>query len=875
MKKVLMFVLVLAALLAAFYYFGRPRANLRRTVKTETPSRSEPSVSVPRPEVQREEPPKSDDSREAAEPQKETEDFYSWLDQNAGQEQPIYAVFDRSRPDGATLHQDDWIKKCFFPNVSSRVRWRYAFLGPDDIQLENANMFFTPLRDRFCYSETEFKAIDRFLNNGGVVVVHHSSGVNDLAADILRRYGAQCAKGRYPVSSPKDFSGRFNGVNFEGIPGGQSANRVYAEKNSVWHTIVGWSDPEPFDLVSFRSVGKGKLVYIGYHFMMGYQWGGHPYNVRFLGRLFDALARTSVKVDAGRMFSSLPLKGYPSLSVAGYTLYYQESTRGQAEKIKADVERFLPQVRNLVGDAITDSGKMCFVLACCDRLDIGNRSPGIKQDQLICAVPMLSEEYPTLASQREFAQVMVEHYVYVPWNSKTLTMFTGLQYYVFRKAASMCGLGEIVEKPYEKLVARMKNGDPDLTHYDLNGELMPKKSGVPPTFKGDVSELIRVKMTLILEPLYRKDKKIFEKFFRRLKDLHENGRARDAFTPDQFVAVLSSVAHEDLFPVFNEYGFKVDRSRAHFRTTPSKQELNQLKEVSGRKALPAEKFSKLKLSDRVGIEFVGCPAGIGRIGSSDSRNSPFFSHEVAISEPFWIGKYQLTKAQRDAILGTAKGGSDPWKRYLGGDAAAGGISYEDVRRICRTLNDRYGFNIPAGYEFRPPTEAEWEYACRAGTYDGPFGRVEHLAESEVSEACHTQEETAAMLKRNGCKVKDYSALPPFKVGTKRANAWGIYDLLGNGWEWCCDTFPPPPDGMSVADARTQERLSTLFRYKASRDENANPIFSYTGNNAYGVLRGMNYKGLSSCTKTIAPTVGPAEPMYTFRVCIGPSLDWPR
>lgn len=160
------------------------------------------------------------------------------------------------------------------------------------------------------------------------------------------------------------------------------------------------------------------------------------------------------------------------------------------------------------------------------------------------------------------------------------------------------------------------------------------------------------------------------------------------------------------------------------------------------------------------IELVWCPPGefemgspVGELGRCDDEGP---RHHVTLTKGYWIGKYEVTIAQWVAVMG-----KNPC-RDAAGNLPVNRVSWTDCQAFVQKLSKK------TGVHFRLPTEAEWEYACRAGT-STPFAGEKggllcwHIANSD---------------RRNHA------------VGTKKPNPWGIYDMHGNVWEWCQDLYDP-------------------------------------------------------------------------------------
>lgn len=224
------------------------------------------------------------------------------------------------------------------------------------------------------------------------------------------------------------------------------------------------------------------------------------------------------------------------------------------------------------------------------------------------------------------------------------------------------------------------------------------------------------------------------------------------------------------------------------------------------------------------LEMVWIESGIFRMGSpsseSDRKSDEGPVHEVTISQGFYLGKYEVTQGQWESVMGTR-----PWQgeRYVrsGSNYPAVYVSWGDAQEFIRRLNTSVGRNV-----YRLPTEAEWEYACRAGTTTRwSFGDNE-------SQLTHY-----AWYRDNAWNVgEEYAHI----VGTKRPNSWGVYDMHGNVWEWVQDWYDGgyynsspsvDPAGPSSGSARVG-RGGTFANYAQGVRSAYRGVYSPSDRNSY-------------------------------------------
>jgi len=163
----------------------------------------------------------------------------------------------------------------------------------------------------------------------------------------------------------------------------------------------------------------------------------------------------------------------------------------------------------------------------------------------------------------------------------------------------------------------------------------------------------------------------------------------------------------------------------------------------------------------VSLELLIVPAGKFTMGSPISetgRTSNELEHEVTISKSFFLGKYEVTQAQWEAIM------DDNPSSEGGAKLPVTDVSYEDCQKFIKKLNEKTSGG------FRLPTEAEWEYACRAGT--------------------KTSYAVGERFGKDQANFLDSKIGKPVFVGSYKSNAFGFHDMHGNVDEWCNDWYGP-------------------------------------------------------------------------------------
>lgn len=260
---------------------------------------------------------------------------------------------------------------------------------------------------------------------------------------------------------------------------------------------------------------------------------------------------------------------------------------------------------------------------------------------------------------------------------------------------------------------------------------------------------------------------------------------------------------------------RVERSAARFEEGLNRLEKETLKVEDPRSAWVCGKKTadcQFDLPNGESIEMIGVPCGSFVMGTPEvdptKDVNSCIGHKVTLTEPFWLAKFPLTIAQRRALLadsecemisgfrehskGYAPDKFDPeWPSHT--------LTWKEAQLIAEKMNQLFGSTLPSGYRFSLPTEAQWEYACRAGTVTA-FNNGSDLTtvKQEVSlpGGKKIEVDLCPQIDDISWNISN-SSFDWHPVGQKKPNAWGFYDMHGLTPEWCQDLYDDALEHKSI------------------------------------------------------------------------------
>jgi formylglycine-generating enzyme required for sulfatase activity len=191
------------------------------------------------------------------------------------------------------------------------------------------------------------------------------------------------------------------------------------------------------------------------------------------------------------------------------------------------------------------------------------------------------------------------------------------------------------------------------------------------------------------------------------------------------------------------------------------------------------------LNATVAMDMIWCPPGTFTMGSPTTeagRGSDETEHNVSLTKGFYLGKYEVTQAQYEAVMTGVTGdrNATPSNWHGNPNRPVENVSWDDAQVFLTRLNEQQVGNLPAGWNYVLPTESQWEYACRAGTTTAySWGASISSATANYNASGYSQ-------------TRD--------VGQYAANPWGFFDMHGNVREWTADWYHAAyPTGNPVVD----------------------------------------------------------------------------
>lgn len=166
-----------------------------------------------------------------------------------------------------------------------------------------------------------------------------------------------------------------------------------------------------------------------------------------------------------------------------------------------------------------------------------------------------------------------------------------------------------------------------------------------------------------------------------------------------------------------------------------------------------------------GIFIMGSP--LDELGRSNSVEDQF---SLTLNDGYWIGKYPITQAQWDSVID-----NNPKDHDYHPDCPIVNVNWDEATLFCDQLNLKFKESLHKGYNFGLPTEAQWEYACRAGSQTMYYNGDDPNQLFEIAWFCDNSDGHVHL------------------VGEKQPNKWNLYDMLGNVYEWCYDSITQYPD----------------------------------------------------------------------------------
>jgi formylglycine-generating enzyme required for sulfatase activity len=226
-----------------------------------------------------------------------------------------------------------------------------------------------------------------------------------------------------------------------------------------------------------------------------------------------------------------------------------------------------------------------------------------------------------------------------------------------------------------------------------------------------------------------------------------------------------------------------------------------------------KKPGQVRDDNELKMKLIWCPPGVvtmeqvARIKEADANDDETDQADlkdkpspgpirVLLSRGYWLGKYEVTQIEWKQIMSTEPWKGDRWVQE-GADYPAADISWNDAVEFCQRLTalERKARRLPVSWEYTLPTDAQWERACRARTTTRfSFGDDD----SQIGDYAWW----GGNRRSGNAQNEQY----PHRVGQKKPNPWGLFDMHGNVAEWCRDTYVGDPPGGRDPEVTAESRL---------------------------------------------------------------------
>ena len=255
------------------------------------------------------------------------------------------------------------------------------------------------------------------------------------------------------------------------------------------------------------------------------------------------------------------------------------------------------------------------------------------------------------------------------------------------------------------------------------------------------------------------------------------------------------------------------------------------------------------------LEMIACPAGMFTMGEKTVKGdcNEVHKHQVKITRPFWLGKVAVTRSQWTMIMYGAVIGEKENCQY---DFAAVNSHRGRKRQFMEKLNKMFAAELPKGYVFRLPTEAELAYAMTSGGRD----KVTESSIGTLGPSVSDKGNIIRELHEKGAKLEKASVDRATKVGTSKPNSWGFYDVINNGYPEVLDMVAPNSRMRKMKRDDKGNYLNVSYE-----DFETDPLCWDEGEKDAAPLHCDQAKFWVRCT------LGDYGWNETFRVCLGPDL----